>query len=25
LSSCDYYLWGYLKGKVYENNPRTIN
>jgi hypothetical protein len=21
LSSCGFYLWGYLKGKVYENNP----
>jgi hypothetical protein len=25
LSSRDFYLWGYLKGKVYENNPRTID
>jgi hypothetical protein len=25
LSSCDFYLWGYLKGKVYENNPKTID
>jgi hypothetical protein len=25
LSSCEFYLWGYLTGKVYENNPRTIN
>lgn len=24
LSPCDYFLWGYLKGKVYENNPRTV-
>ena len=21
LSTCDFYLWGYLKGKVYANNP----
>jgi hypothetical protein len=25
LSSCDFYLWGYLKGKMYENNPKTID
>jgi hypothetical protein len=24
LSFCDLYLWGYLKGKVYKNNPRSI-
>jgi hypothetical protein len=24
LSFCDYYLWGNLKGKVYKNNPRSI-
>jgi predicted transcriptional regulator len=24
LVSCDFYLWGYLKGKVYENH-RTID
>ena len=24
LSHLDYYLWGYLKGKVYNNNPKTI-
>jgi len=21
----DYFLWGYLKGKVYQNKPRTID
>lgn len=25
LSTCDFYLWGYLKGKVYEQNPHTID
>jgi hypothetical protein len=25
LSSCHFYLWGYLKGKVYENNPKTVD
>jgi hypothetical protein len=24
LSFCDFYLWGNLKGKVYKNNPRSI-
>ena len=24
LSSCDSYLWGNLKEKVYANNPRTL-
>lgn len=24
LSSCDYFLWGYLKSKVFENRPRTV-
>lgn len=24
LSSCDFYLWGNLKQKVYVNNPRTL-
>jgi hypothetical protein len=24
LSTCDFYLWGYLKGKVYANNPKTL-
>jgi hypothetical protein len=24
LSSCDFYLWGNRKGKVYKNNPRSI-
>jgi hypothetical protein len=23
LSACDFFLWGYLKIKVYENKPRT--
>ena len=23
-STCDFYLWGYLKGKVYANNPKTL-
>ena len=23
LSPADFFLWGYLKGKVYENNPQT--
>jgi hypothetical protein len=21
----DYFLWGYLKGRVYQNKPRTID
>lgn len=25
LSICDFFLWGYLKSKVYVNKPRTIN
>jgi hypothetical protein len=25
LSPPDFFLWGYLKSKVYENNPRTLN
>jgi hypothetical protein len=25
FSSCDLHLWGYLKGKVYENNPKMID
>jgi hypothetical protein len=25
LYSRDFYLWGYLKGKVYEKNPRAID
>jgi hypothetical protein len=25
LSTCDFYLWGYLKGKVYETNPHTLD
>lgn len=24
LSVCDYFLWGYLKSKVYANKPRTL-
>jgi hypothetical protein len=24
LSTCDFYLWEYLKGKVYESNPHTL-
>jgi hypothetical protein len=25
LSPPDYFLWGYLKAKVYENGPRSLN
>lgn len=25
LTPCDFFLWGYLKSKVYCNNPRTIS
>jgi len=25
LNPCDFFLWGYLKAKVYENNPHTID
>uniref|UniRef100_A0A1B6DKJ8 Uncharacterized protein n=1 Tax=Clastoptera arizonana TaxID=38151 RepID=A0A1B6DKJ8_9HEMI len=25
LSICDFFLWGYLKSKVYMNKPRTLN
>jgi hypothetical protein len=25
LSKCDFYLWGYLKGKDYESNPHTLD
>jgi hypothetical protein len=25
LSACDYFLWGYLKAKVYTTRPRNIN
>jgi len=25
LTPPDYFLWGYLKGRVYRNKPRTIN
>lgn len=24
LSACDYFLWGYLKSKVYENKPKDL-
>jgi len=24
LSTCDFYLWDYLKGKVYANNPKKL-
>lgn len=25
LSACDFFLWGYLKSKVYTNRPQTLN
>jgi hypothetical protein len=25
LSTCNFYLWGYLKGEVYETNPHTLD
>ena len=25
LSICDYFLWGYLKARVYEHKPRTLD
>jgi len=25
LTPADYFLWGYLKGRVYQNKPRTID
>jgi len=25
LTPPDYFLWGYLKGRVYQNKPRTID
>ena len=25
LSMCDYFLWGYLKSRVYKRNPRTLD
>ena len=25
LSACDYWLWGYIKDKVYRNSPQTID
>ena len=24
MSSCDYFLWGYLKGRVYTHKPRNL-
>jgi len=24
LSTCYFYLWGYLKGKIYANNPKIL-
>ena len=25
LNPCDYFLWGYLKDKVWQSNPKTIS
>ena len=25
LSTCDFFLWGYLKSRVYTDKPRTMN
>ena len=25
LSSCDFFLWGYAKGRVYTHKPRNLN
>jgi hypothetical protein len=25
LSACDFFLWGYIKSKVYVRNPRTVD
>jgi hypothetical protein len=25
LSACDFFLWGYLKSKVYVRKPRTVD
>jgi len=25
LSSCDFFLWGYLKGRVYTHKPHNLN
>jgi len=25
LSKCDFFLWGYLKSRVYTHKPRTLN
>ena len=25
LSNCDFFLWGYLKSRVYSHKPRTFN
>ena len=24
LNPCDYFLWGYLKERIYDNNPQTL-
>jgi hypothetical protein len=24
LNACDFFLWGYIKSKVYEKRPRTM-
>jgi len=25
VSTCDFFLWGYLKSRVYAHKPRTLN
>jgi len=25
ISACDFFLWGFLKSKVYVRNPRTVD
>jgi len=25
ISACEFFLWGYLKSKVYVRNPRTVD
>ena len=25
LPTCDFHLWGYLRGKIYESNPYTLD
>ncbi|GFG37214.1 hypothetical protein Cfor_06115 [Coptotermes formosanus] len=25
LASCDFFLWGYLKGRAYTHKPRNLN